>query len=35
LSVTMFERTPLIQILTDTQIGDNDMLSENQLILFD
>ena len=35
LSVTMFERTPLIQILTDTHIGDNDTLSENQLILFD
>ena len=35
LSVTMFERTPLIQILTDTQISDNETLSENQLILFD
>jgi len=35
LSVTVFEKTSLSQILADTQNVDTDMMADNQLILFD
>jgi hypothetical protein len=35
LSVTVFEKTSLLQMLTDTADKDSDMSSDNQLILFD
>ena len=35
LSVTIFEKTSLLQILTDTEDMDNTVMNDNQLVLFD
>lgn len=35
LSVTIFEKTSLLQILTDTKCMDNNGMTDNQLFLFD
>ena len=35
LSVTIFEKTSLLQILTDTKCMDNNVMTDNQLFLFD
>src|ERR1700690_108647 len=35
LSVTIFEKTSLLQILTDTKCMDNNAMTDNQLFLFD
>jgi hypothetical protein len=34
LSVTIFEKTPILQVLTETDISDENTENNNQLMLF-